>query len=57
MINKHINKLQNGVDLLTARQEYIEATLNEPDAYSDKIDDLKVQINKIDKELGVKDKK
>ena len=55
--NKHINKLQNGVDLLTARQEYIEATLNEPDAYSDKIDDLKDQINKIDKELGVKDKK
>lgn len=54
---KHLDKLQNGLDLLKSREEYIEATLNEPDAYSDKIDELKDKINKIDKELGVKDKK
>ena len=55
--DKHIDKLQNGLDMLNSRVEYIEATLNEPDIYSDKIDDLKDKIRKIDKKLGVNDKK
>ena len=54
--SKHISKLQEGLGLLEARHEYIEATLNEPDPYSDNIDRLKNKIERIDKALGVKKK-
>ena len=54
---KHLDKLKGGLDMLISRKEHIENTLKEPDIYSSKIDKLKETINKIDKKLGVSDKK
>ena len=54
---KHIEKLEGGLEMLISRKEHIEITLNEPDIYSSKIDKLKETIRKIDKKLGVNDKK
>lgn len=55
--NKHIKKLKDGLEMLESRKEHIEITLNEPDIYSSKINKLKETIRKIDKKLGVNDKK
>lgn len=54
---KHISRLKDGLELLKAREEYIESTLNEPDIYSDRIEELKAKIEKIDEALGVNKKK
>ncbi len=53
-LNKHIDKLREGLAMLEARHEYITNTLNEPDIYSDIIDKLRNKIKRIDKALGVK---
>lgn len=50
---KHLYKIKNGLEALKSRQEHIENTLNEPDLYSDKIEELKNKIEEIDKKLGV----
>lgn len=54
---KYISRLKEGLSLLEARKEYIESTLNEPDVYSDRIEELKTKLEKIDKALGVNKKK
>ncbi|MBO5439440.1 MAG: DEAD/DEAH box helicase family protein [Clostridia bacterium] len=54
---KHISRLKDGLELLKAREEYIESTLSEPDIYSDRIEELKAKIEKIDEALGVNKKK
>ena len=54
---KHISRLKEGLELLKAREEYIESTLGEPDIYSDRIEELKAKIEKIDEALGVNKKK
>lgn len=54
---KHIAMLKEGLEILKSREEYIEEALNEPDVYSDRIEELKEKIKKIDDELGVNKKK
>ena len=51
--DKHVTKLESGLDFLEGRKEYIENALSEPDTLSDKIEQLQNKLNRIDKELGV----
>ncbi len=52
-IDKHREKLQNALDELVAREEFIISALEEPDGYSQKIEKLKSKLKGIDKKLGV----
>ena len=54
---KHIQKLQAGLDALVGRKEYIENALNQPDPYADRIEELQIKLDKIDRKLGVKNEK
>lgn len=55
--DKHVEKLQRGLDNLVGRKEYIENALTKPDPYSDRIEELQSKLEKIDRKLGVKDDK
>ena len=55
--DKHVEKLQRGLDNLVGRKEYIEDALTKPDPYSDRIEELQSKLEKIDRKLGVKDDK
>lgn len=54
---EHLKKLENGLDALIGRKEYIENALRQPDPYSDRIEELQEKLDKIDKRLGVKNEK
>lgn len=49
----HIKKLRKNLDNLADREKHIRAELVSKESYSDKINDLKAQLEKIDKKLGV----
>ena len=50
----HVKKLQGELDNLLARMEYIENTINKPDPYSDRIEELQKRLEELDEKLGVK---
>ena len=52
-IDKHREKLQGALDELTTREGLIRSALDEPDNYSEKIEQLKARLKHIDKKLGV----
>lgn len=51
--DKHIDKLNAGLNELTARREHIESALEEPDNYSEQIEKLQRKLKQLDKKLGV----
>lgn len=51
--DKHIDKLEGGLNELTARLEHIDISLSEPDDYSEKIEKLQRKLKALDKKLGV----
>ncbi len=53
----HLQMLKKGLDALIGRKEYIENALSQPDPYADKIEELQIKLDKIDKKLGVKNEK
>lgn len=52
-LEAHIGKLTEKLEKLTDRETHIQAELSKHESYSDKINELKDQIEKIDKKLGV----
>ena len=52
-IGEHMDKLKDGLNKLLLREREIKAELENKDGYSDVIEEIKKELQKIDKELGV----
>lgn len=52
-IDKHMENLKNGLKKLQLRESEIKAELKCKDGYSDIIEEIKEELQKIDKKLGV----
>ena len=52
-LDKHTEKLREGLDVLILRDKAIRAELENKESYTDEIEELKRKLEKIDKKLGV----
>ena len=55
-LSEHLSKLEDGYNNLSDRQDAVKIELTKKENYTDKIDETKRRLEKIDKKLGV-DKK
>ena len=55
-LSEHLSKLESGHTNLQERQETVKVELTKKENYTDKIEEVKRKLEKIDKKLGV-DKK
>jgi hypothetical protein len=52
-LDKHCNKLNEGLRMLRARKKQAEEELGKPETYSERLDELQNELDNIDKKLGV----
>jgi DNA repair ATPase RecN len=55
-LEEHLEKMQTSLSDMYARQSATKAELSQKENYTDKIEEIKAQLEKLDKKLGVNKK-